>query len=135
MSKSTAASVKSPTNELSVQQHESDSPLLPVAQLERLHTFRPDLVDWVVAQTQAEAEYRRRSIDRVNGCIFRERVYGQTLAFLLGLSGVAGGGYIALNGQPWAGFAKATAVITGLAVTFLTGKETKGQKVAKGGKS
>jgi hypothetical protein len=123
MSRATIARAKSPTHELSVQQHESDSPLLPVAQLERLHEFRPDLVDWVIQQTQIEAEHRRRIDTRVNRYVFTERMAGQILAFVLGVSGVGGGGYIALNGQPWAGVAIASAMITCLAVAFLTGKK------------
>ncbi|MDR1646594.1 MAG: hypothetical protein LBR88_00930 [Zoogloeaceae bacterium] len=99
--------------------------MLPVAQLEHLHSFRPDIVDWIVQQTQAEAENRRHSLNRINFFIFAQRVLGQILAFLLGLSGILGGGYITLQGQPWAGVAIATAVITGLAVTFLTGRENK----------
>ncbi|GHT91705.1 hypothetical protein AGMMS49545_08090 [Betaproteobacteria bacterium] len=129
MSKTTAASVKShsreQTHELTFQHHETESPVLPVAQLEHLHSFRPDIVDWVVQQTQAEAESRRRSLDKINLYVFTQRILGQILAFLLGLSGILGGGYIALRGQPWAGVAIASAVITGLAVTFLTGRENK----------
>jgi hypothetical protein len=38
-------------DELTVQAHESDALMLPVEQLERLHGFRPDLVDFIVTQT------------------------------------------------------------------------------------
>jgi hypothetical protein len=129
MSKTTAARVRShsrgQTRELSFQQHETESPVLPVPELERLHAFRPDIVDWVVQQTQAEAESRRRTLDTINRYIFIQHIVGQCLAFCLGLAGVLGGGYIALQGQPWAGAAIAGAVITGLAVAFLTGKAGK----------
>jgi len=82
-------------------------------------------VDWVKEQTQTEAEHRRKTNDKINGYIFIQRIIGQILAFLLGVVGVAGGGYIAVSGQPWAGVGIATATITGLAVTFLTGRAPK----------
>ena len=39
-------------NSLQLTQHETDSPVLPVAQLEQLQAFRPDLIDWVRDQTE-----------------------------------------------------------------------------------
>ena len=39
---------------------ELDSPVLDVNALERLHQFRPDIVDFVIEQTRAEAENRRK---------------------------------------------------------------------------
>lgn len=53
-------------SELAVSSHDSDSPILPVAQLEKLHSFRPDLVDFVVEQTKIEAEDRRARTKRVD---------------------------------------------------------------------
>ncbi|MCL2791096.1 MAG: hypothetical protein FWD79_10690 [Desulfobulbus sp.] len=126
--KGTQLRAKDKERELDIQHVESDSPMLPVAQLEDLHKFRPDLVDWLVGQTQKEAEYRRREQCRINTFIFVERILGQVLAFLLGVIGIAGGGYIALHGQPWAGGMIATAAITGLAVAFLRGKSKGGGK-------
>ena len=32
-------------HQLSIQQNETDSPIIPVAQLEQLHKFKPDAVD------------------------------------------------------------------------------------------
>lgn len=122
MSKGTQVQASSEGRNLAIQHVETDSPLLPVSQLEQLHTFRPDLVNWWVEETQKEAESRRHESSRISTFIFVERLVGQILAFLLGVTGIAGGGYIALNGQPWAGGTIATAAITGLAVAFLRGK-------------
>lgn len=122
--KSTTARANRNTGDLTVQQHETDSPILPVPQLEVLHGFRPDAVDWVINQTQIEAEHRRAEDKRINSFIFIERLIGQIFAFLIGLSGVIGGAYVALQGQPWAGGVIATASLTGLAVVFLTGKKS-----------
>ena len=38
-------------NEIAIASVNSDSPLLPVEQLEKLHQFRPDLVDFVIEET------------------------------------------------------------------------------------
>ena len=124
-SKSTTARVRHRGGDLTVQQHETDSPILPVVQLEKLQQFKPDAVDWVINQTQIEAEHRRKEDKRVNTFIFIERIFGQIFALLIGLSGIGAGGYIALNGQPWAGATIASFAITGLAVVFLTGRSKK----------
>lgn len=107
---------------LTVQQHETDSPIIPVAQLERLHQFKPEAVDWVITQTQIEAEHRRKESKRINTLVFIERLLGQIFALLIGLSGIGAGGYVALKGEPWAGGTIASFAITGLAVVFLTGR-------------
>jgi hypothetical protein len=59
MAKTTTANVRNRHGDLTVQHHETDSPLLPVAQLELLHQFKPDAVDFVISQTKIEADYRR----------------------------------------------------------------------------
>lgn len=109
-------------SELDFSEHETDSPIVPVAQLERLQTFKPDAVDWVINQTQIEAEHRRSETSRINGFVFIEHILGQIFALAIGLTGIIGGSYVALSGEAWAGGTIATAALTGLAVVFLTGK-------------
>lgn len=58
-----AHSKSSAGNEVTLHQQETDAPILPIAQLERLHSFRPDLVDFVVDETRNEAQHRR-SLER-----------------------------------------------------------------------
>ena len=82
-------------------------------------------MDWVIQQTQIEAEFRRTENKRTNGFIFIERILGQVFAFLIGSGGIAAGGYVAIHGQPWAGATIASIAITGLAVVFLTGRSDK----------
>ena len=110
-------------SELTLSEHETDSPIVPVAQLERLHVFKPDAVDWVISQTQIEAEHRRKETSRINGFIFTEHLIGQIFALIIGTGGIAAGSWVAVSGQPWAGGTIATAAITGLAVVFLTGRK------------
>lgn len=109
--------------ELTLSQQETDSPILPVAQLERLSLFKPDAVDWIISQTQIEAEHRRKETSRVNGFIFTEHLIGQIFALIIGVGGIGAGSWVAVSGQPWAGGTIATAAITGLAVVFLTGRK------------
>lgn len=122
--KHTSAKVNSNKDghELSIQQHETDWPILPVPQLEQLHKFKPEAVDWVIQQTQIEAEHRRSETIKINKYTFVERILGQIFAFIIGVVGVGGGSYVAVNGQPEAGGVIATAALTGLAVVFLTGR-------------
>ena len=114
---------KDGNSELTLSEQETDSPIVPVAQLERLHVFKPDAVDWVISQTQIEAEHRRKETSRVNGFIFTEHLIGQIFALIIGTVGIGTGSWVAVSGQPWAGGTIATAAITGLAVVFLTGKK------------
>ena len=123
--KSTTAKVSQRNGDLTLQQHETDSPIIPVAQLEKLQQFKPEAVDWVIQQTQVEAEHRRIQDKRINTFIFIERLIGQVFAFLIGVAGVCGGSYVAINEQPWAGATIASLAITGLAVVFLTGRNKK----------
>lgn len=121
--RSTTARANRRTGDLTVQQHETDCPILPVPQLESLHRFRPDAVDWVIRQTEIEAEHRRRETRRINTYVFVERLAGQVFAFLIGLAGVMGGAYVAVMGQPWTGGIIASTALGGLAVVFLTGRK------------
>lgn len=102
-----------------VQDNHSDAPLLPIAGIERLHTIRPDMVDWVFEQTQIEAETRRSEQSRVNIFIFIERIGGMLAALVIGVCGVGGGIYAALQGHDWLGGVVATTTIGTLAVAFL----------------
>ena len=67
---------------------------------------------------------------RVNGFIFVERLVGQIFAFLIGMSGIGCGSYLALNGHDWAGGTIASLALTGLAVVFLTGRRSKTQSTS-----
>lgn len=81
-------------------------------------------MDWVIQQTEIEAEHRRQETRRINTYVFAERLAGQIFAFLIGLAGVIGGAYVAVMGQPLAGGAIASAALGGLAIVFLTGRKT-----------
>lgn len=104
---------------LTVHTQDTDALILPVAQLEALQRFRPDLIDIVVQETRAEAAHRRTQDSKVNFYIFVERVLGQLLAIVLAGFGILGGGYVGLNGEPWLGGTIVTVTVGTLAVTML----------------
>lgn len=100
---------------MTVAQHETDSPIIPVARLQRRHQFKPEAVDWVIQQTQIPAEHRRREDRRINSFILVERFVGQFFAFVIGIGDVAAGSWVAaLHEQPRAGAGIASVALTGL---------------------
>lgn len=121
--KSTTAKVNNEHGQLTVQQHETDSPILPVVQLEQLHSFKPEAVDWVIQQTQIEAEFRRDESKRVNTFVFIERLVGQIFALTIGVTAILSAVYISIKGYPKHGTIIASIAISGLAVTFIAGRK------------
>jgi uncharacterized membrane protein len=105
---------------LTIHSQDTDSPILPVAQLERLHSFRPDLVDFVITQTSKEAEHRRVREKRVDVFIFVERILGQLSAIVLAVLGIGGGIYAGSQGMEKVAIAIITATIGTLAVALVT---------------
>lgn len=106
-------------NLVSVHQSETDSPILPVAQIEKLQQFRPDLVDWVIAQTEAESNHRRSQTNQTNAYIFKEHIVGMLSAALLGTIGLGGAVYCVIKGHDTAGASLGALMIGTLAVAFL----------------
>lgn len=85
------------------------------------------LTPWIGSfnKLQVEAEDRRAENKRINTFVFIERIVGQVFALLIGLAGIGGGAYVAVNGQAWAGAMIASMAIGGLAAVFLTGRAKK----------
>lgn len=101
----------------------ADSPILPVDQLDALRKIKPDAVEWVIQQTQIEAEHRRAETSRVNELIFVEHLLAQISALIIGVAGIWGGSWVAINGQPLIGFGIAAVVVTALAVVQLSARK------------
>jgi uncharacterized membrane protein len=102
---------------------DADSPILPVDQLDALRRIKPGAVDWVIQQTQIEAEHRRAETKRVNELVFIEHLLSQISALIIGVAGIWGGSWVAVNGQPWFGFAIAAVVVIGLVVVQLSARK------------
>ena len=83
--KSQRATITDNTGELTLQQVETDSPVLAVDQLEKLHTFKPGAVDWVIKETEKEADYRRTESRCIRRFVFIERFAGQVFGLIIGL--------------------------------------------------
>lgn len=105
--------------ELMIQNQEIDAPVLPVDQLERLNAINPNIVDWVIRQTEQEANIRRKRQIRIDAFVFIERLLGQIFGLSIGIGGILGGAYVAIDGQSWAGAIIASAAIGTLAVAFI----------------
>lgn len=112
---------KKPAGAAAASAQAAESPILPVDQLKQLHQIKPDAVDWVIKQTQIEAEHRREETSRVNGFILVEHFLGQVSTLALGVAGILGGSWVAVNGQPWAGIAIAAVVMAGLTFVYVAG--------------
>ncbi len=89
---------KTGDKELSASETTTDSPLIPIDLVEKLHSVRPDLVDWFIKETQAEAEHRRMENSRVNRFIFIERIIGQLFGLVTVTLGLGGAVYLGLRG-------------------------------------
>jgi hypothetical protein len=106
-----------------VTSQDTDSPVLPVAQLKALSEFRPDLVDWVLNRTDEEARHRRERQKRIDVFIFVERVGGLAGGIVIAVLGLGLSAYLALHG------AEATASIVGggtlasIVYTIVTGRK------------
>jgi hypothetical protein len=118
----TTTDVQDEATQIQVRHISTDAPIFPIEMLERMHTFRPDLVDKVIDLTSSEANFRRTESKRINTLTFIERLIGQVAATTIGLSSVGGGIYLVLTGHDWAGAAIVATGIGGLAIALVSGK-------------
>lgn len=116
---------------MQVTHHESDSPILPVQQLEKLSEFRPDLIDWVVDQTQREAEFRRETTARRDTFIFIERIGGLIAAAVLSIAFLGASLYLGMNGQPWLAGVIGGTTLVGIVTVLVTGRKPDSKPAAK----
>lgn len=122
----THVQARSPNGDsLQLTAHETDSPILPVAQLQQLHNFRPDLVDWVKDQTEQEARHRRDRQTTVDRFVFFERVGGLLIGGAIALFGLAVAAYVALNGQPWVAGMIGGGTLVSIVTVLVTGHQPK----------
>lgn len=97
----------------------TDSPILPIAQIEKLKELHPSRVDWFFEETSKEAAFRRSESHRVNGFVFAERICGQIFGFLIGVFGLSAAVYAGINGAVAVGVTIAGATIISLVSAFL----------------
>lgn len=124
MGKHTQLQAKSPNgDQLQLTAHDTDSPVLPVAQLKALHEFRPDLVDWVTKQTEEEARFRRTRQTRVDGYIFAERILGQVTGALIAGLGLGIACYLAVNGHEGVAMAVGGGTLVSIVAVLVSGRK------------
>ena len=111
-------------NSLQLTQHETDSPVLPVAQLEQLQAFRPDLVDWVRDQTESEAIARRARLAKLDIFIFVERIAGLLAGTLISCLSMGAAIFLAMNGQPAVAGVIGGGTLVGLVTVLVQGKNS-----------
>ncbi len=81
---------------------ENDFPLPPVQELEKLHHFRPDLVDKVLELTAEEAQKRRERLTTIDRYVYRQNMVSGVGAILVALLAFGGAIYLAVNDHDWA---------------------------------
>lgn len=107
---------------LAITEHETDAPLIPIAQIERLHQFAPGRVQWVFDQTEREAEHRRARLERLDTMVFVERMAGQAAAILVCAGALVAAYMLGQAGREIAAAAIGTTAVVGLATAFLSNR-------------
>ena len=110
---------KSVGNEFSLSHSQTDSPIIDVNGLERLNSFRPDLVDFVIKETGEEAKNRRKREVKIDWFTFIERMGALLLAAGMAVGGIFGSIYAAMNGYEKLSWIIASTCIGSLAIAFL----------------
>jgi hypothetical protein len=122
MGRQTTAKLQQKDSQVTVSQHESDAPLLPIVQIEKLKDICPERVDWVFEETTKEGDFRRSETLRVNTFVFVERIAGVIGGLAIGCTALYTSYHLAMAGHDTvAGIIGGTTVV-GLVSAFLYAK-------------
>lgn len=125
MGKSTTAQLRNKDSHLTVSQHETDAPIIPMAQLAQLKELHPERVDWVFQESSKEGDFRRAETRRVNTFVFVERFSGIVAGLMIGAIALRASYQLAMAGHDWvAGIIGGTTVV-GLVSAFVIGSSRK----------
>ena len=122
MGRSTTAQLRNKDSHLTLSEHETDSPVLPIAQIERLHAINPARVEWVFEETEKEGNFRRAEIKRVNTMVFVERMFSMVFGLAIGITALVISYFLALAGHDWVAGVVGGTTVLGLVSTFILGK-------------
>lgn len=111
---------------MTVSHHETDAPVLPMAQIERLHAINPARVDWVFDETQKEGDFRRKEITRVNTMIFTERMLSMFAGLTIGLAALYTCYQLAMSGHDVVAGVVGGTTVVGLVSAFVIGVKRRG---------
>ena len=106
-------------NEVAVSSTTTDSPILPIEQIERLKALAPERVDWVFDQTELESSHRRNENKRVNSLVFAERMLGLVFALMIAIAGLAAAVYLALHGHELTASVIGGATLASMVASFI----------------
>ena len=108
--------------QLSVSRTTTDSPILPAGNLQQLQQIDPKLVQWVVEQTEKEANFRRIESRRINSFIFTERILGVIVGGVVAIAGLVVSAYVAIQGHEWAASIIGGATLVAIVTVIVTRK-------------
>ena len=106
----------------------TDSPLLPIEQIERLQQLVPQRVEWVFDQTQIESESRRTEMKRINTMVFIERMAGLVFALVIAIIGLGAAVYLAMSNHETTASIIGGTTLVGLVAAFIAGKKSDNKK-------
>jgi hypothetical protein len=118
----TTAQVRDKDRQVTVSQHETDSPVMPMAQIERLKAIHPERVEWVFEETTKEAEFRRSEIAKVNNFAFVERITGMVFGLAIALGGLYAAYRLAMAGHEAAASVVGGVGLAALVSVFIVGQ-------------
>lgn len=120
--------VQARRGQLDVSSTTTDSPILPIEQIERLRDIVPHRVEWVFEQTQIESQSRRSETKRINTMIFAERMAGLVFALLVSIIGIGAAVYLALEGKEVTASIIGGGTLVGLVTAFVAGRKNEPKK-------
>lgn len=113
---------------VALQHTQTDSPILPAANLEHLKQIDPSLVPFVVQQTELEATFRRTENKRTNTFVFIERVSGVVVGALVAIFGLVVSAYVIVQGHDWAGVGIGGATLVTIVTVLVTRNKNEEEK-------
>ena len=119
MARSTTAQLRNKDHQVTVSQHETDAPILPMAQIERLQEIFPEGVAWVLQEASAESLTRREQTRRVNLFVFAERMLGILAGLGIGVASLWVAYLLAMAGHDWVAGVVGGATVLGLVSAFV----------------
>ncbi len=108
--------------QFSVSHTETDSPILPAANLRELKAIDPSIIPFVIEQTKAEADFRRSETKKINLFVFLERISGVVAGLVITITVFILGYRLVLAGHDGAGVALCGTALVSIVSLFITKK-------------
>lgn len=121
MARSTTAQIRDKDRHMTVSAHESDAPLLPMSQIERLHELCPERVPWVFDETSKESEFRRTETARINTLVAAERLGGIVAGLVIACVALYTSYHLAMAGHDAVAGVIGGTTVVGLVSAFVIG--------------